>query len=226
MTIRRFAVLTIALAILPCTRAYAGFMGTELTLSTLGEATPSSPAVITSFPRVVTVSASTVEYPNVASLFNPNSPNIPGFARSLVNTAIDVGDDFITFDFDNAGFGLFASGFRNAYVFEFNSQALVNITGAHIDQHVTTLGLVPSDIFFAGNKLFVNVEGLFFSPNTFAKIDFDVEGGPSAAVPEPGVIALLVSGLLVVCLAPSLRRRVVAALCRHRVPQGTLCGPC
>ena len=102
-----------AAALLLSTPASAGLTGTELSLRTLAQATSSSTPFITSFERTVIVS-SAVEYPDVASLFNPATGVPPGFARSLVNIAIDVGNDYIEIDFDNAGSGTFASGGRDA----------------------------------------------------------------------------------------------------------------
>jgi hypothetical protein len=181
----------VSAAVLMATDANAGLIGTELTLTAEAELTATSPLIEFSFPHVVTVSATSVEFPDVASLFDPNSPTLPGFAHSLVNVAIDVGDNFITYDFHNAGFGVFATGFKNGDLFEFDSQALATITGASVDKKLTTLGLVDSDLTFIGNQLFVNVEGLPFNPNSFIKIDLNVEGGPGA-VPEPSSLVLAI----------------------------------
>lgn len=200
---------TILLVLLAAGRADAGLLGTDLTLSIVAQVTPVSPIAVESFPRIATVSASSVEYPDIASLFDPNSPELPGFARSLVNVAIDVGNDFITLDFDHAGTWSYAAAFKNGYFFEFDSQALATITGATINTQFTTLGLTPSDLIFAGNTLFVNVEGLPFNPNTFARIDLTVEGGPSA-VPEPGTAALCLMACATFALYWLRRRRLHA----------------
>jgi hypothetical protein len=187
----------LALATLFCVSqsAQAGLVGTELTLSSLLQSTALSQQFTSSFPRVATVSATEVEYPNVASLFNPNDPKPPNFG-SIVNTWIDAGDNYIEIDFDLVQSGRFASGFENTYVFQFDSIAAATITGASINTAVTTLGLSPSDVRFSGNRLFVNVEGLTFNTSSFARIDLTVEGGP-AAVPEPQTSVLVAAGLLV-----------------------------
>ena len=62
---------------------------------------------------------------------------------------------------------------------KFDSSAIVDIVGAEIDSSLTTLGLVPSDISFIGNELFINVESLSFNPTTFARINLVVQGGPT-----------------------------------------------
>lgn len=185
--------------------AYAGLNGTELSLRTLFQATPMSTPIITSFERTVAVSSSTVEFPDVASLFNPGSNVPPGFA--LVNVAIDVGNDYVEIDFDNSGAHTrFASSFENTYVFRFDSAAVVDITGAQINTDVTTLGLAPSDVRFTGNELFINVDSLSFNPTTFARIDLLVQGGPPP-IPEPATYAMLLAGLAMVGWYAPIRRR-------------------
>ncbi len=188
----------IAVFCMLCQTAEAGLIGTQLSLRTLAQATPSSPPFTTSFPNTVTVSATSVEYPDIASLFDPSTGVPPGFARSLVNTAIDVGDNYVEIDFDNsAPFTQFASAFQNTYIFRFDSSAVVRITGAAIDSSVTTLGLDASDVSFIGNELFVNVEGLPFNPSSFARINLVSQADPQPT-PLPGSGWLLGVGLLAV----------------------------
>jgi len=177
---------------LPAHVQAATLINTELTLSTLAQLTPTSPAYVTSFPRTVTVSATDVEFPDVSSYFNLGSPVPPGFAESLVNTAIDAQSDYITIGFGDAGSGLFASGFNNTYVFQFDSIFRTAITGITIDPS-TNLGLTTSDVTFDGNKLFVNVESLPFTSNSFARINLDLINQVSA-VPEPATWAMMLVG--------------------------------
>lgn len=196
----RLAALLVSVAGIAASPAFAGLLGTEISLRTLAQSTPSSTPVTTSFERTVLVSDAYVEYPDVGSLFNPGTVVPPGFARSLVNVAIDAGDNYITIDFDNtAPFNRFASAYQNTYIFKFSSAALVTITGAEIDAAVTTLGLSAADVTFSGNELFVNVEGLSFNTSTFARINLQ-----AAPVPEPETYAMF--GLGLAALA-SLRRR-------------------
>mgnify|MGYP003476751335 CR=1 FL=1 len=75
--------------------AHAGLVGTEVSLRTLAQSTSTSAPAITSFDSSVVVSDTAIEYPNVANLSNPAVPRPPGFANGLVNTTIDIGDDFI-----------------------------------------------------------------------------------------------------------------------------------
>jgi len=173
--LKRFLLAGAVIAPIP---VHAGLVGTEVSMHTLAQSTPSSTPFITSFERSVIVSATIVEYPDVASLFNPGSPVPPGFASSLVDVAIDVGDDYISIDFDNAApFTRYATGYENTYVFTFDSPTIADITGAEIDTAVTSLGLSPSDVRFSGNQLFINVESLSFNSSTFARINLVVQGG-------------------------------------------------
>ena len=180
-------IIIIAAVLLLSTSAFAGLNGTEVSYRVLAQATPSSTPFIVSFERTVVVGPA-VEYPNVASLFNPDTEVPPRFARSLVNTAINVGNDYVEIDFDNAGFNTFASGFENTLIFRFDRTAILEIKGAEIDNAVTTLGLEPSDIRFIENELFINVEGLSFNPSTFARVNI-------AVIPEPETYAMFLAGL-------------------------------
>ncbi|WP_081251817.1 VPLPA-CTERM sorting domain-containing protein [Rhodovulum sulfidophilum] len=176
--------------------ATLSLVGTELSLKTEAQATPTSQLFVTSFPASVTVSETSVEFPDVASLFDPTVGVPPGFASSLVDVAIDVGADFLTIDFTNsAPFSLFATGFKNTYVFTFASSVALNITDAIIDTNVTTLGLTDGRVTFSGNELFVNVQSLPFDTSTFVRINLTSEEAV-AAVPLPAGLPLLLSGLL------------------------------
>lgn len=166
-------------------------IGTELSLRTQGQATPTSELFVTSFPASATVTADDVEFPDVASLFDPTVGVPPGFARSLVDVAIDVGADFLTIDFDNVVPNRFATGFQNTYVFTFDAETRLAITDAVIDEDVTTLGLTDDRVFFEGNELFVNVNALPFNTSTFARIELT-----AAVVPLPASALLLVGGLI------------------------------
>ena len=179
----------------------ASLIGTELSLRTQGQATPTSELFVVSFPASAIVTAPEVEFPDVASLFDPSVGVPPGFANSLVDVAIDAGEDFIEIDFTNsAPFFQFASGFQNTYVFTFDSTVDLQLTNATIDDSVTTLGLTPDRIDFVGDELFVNVESLPFNTTTFARINLN-----AVAVPEPSSL-LLLSGFGVSAFARRRRR--------------------
>lgn len=183
-------------------------IGSELRFRTEAQSTPTSQLFVTSFPASAIVSESAVEFPNVASLFNPTAGTAPGFARSLVDVAIDAGSNYLEIDFDNAGSGIYATGFKNTYVFTFTAPLALQITDIAIDPR-TTLGLTADRVTFSGNELFVNVSGLLFNRNSLARLnlngvtlpDSDDSILPSpdnaAAVPEPTTmlgIALAGSG--------------------------------
>jgi hypothetical protein len=192
----------------------ATLTGSELRLRAEAQATSSSQLFITSFPASAIVSESAVEFPNVASLFDPSTGVPPGFARSLVDVAINAGADYLEIDFDNARSSRYATGFKNTYVFTFTAPVALQITNVLIDPS-TTLGLTPDRVTFNGSELFINVQGLFFTPSTFARVnlstiaasdpnvdiipdpDVDVPGSDSAAVPEPSSALLLGSAALV-----------------------------
>ncbi len=183
----------------------ATLVGSELRLRTQAQSTSTSQLFVTSFPASAIVSDSTVEFPDVASLFDPSVGVPPGFARSLVDVLIDAGADYLAIDFDNAGFGRFARGFQNTYVFTFSAPVALQITSVLIDPS-TTLGLTPDRVTFDRNELSVNVQGLRFNSNSFARLnlstvaasepDVNIPDSDGVAVPEPssvlslGIVAL------------------------------------
>lgn len=144
--------------------------GTILSLETWAQAAPTTALVVTSFDNEVRIRDPGVEYPDVESLFDPSSPVPPGFARSLVNVAIDIKPAAVTIDFDNVLHTAYASAYQNTYVFTFDAAAAPLLAGARVDRTVTTLGLEAEDVRVEGNRLFVNVEGLSFDTSTFVKI--------------------------------------------------------
>jgi hypothetical protein len=194
--------LVLTAALLLSMPAYAGLDGTEVSLRTLAQATPSSTPVVTSFEHAMVV-GSGIEYPDVADLFNPATQGPSGFAHSLVDVAIDIASDHITIDFHNsAPFTRFASAFENTYVFRFDSAAAGDIIGAQIDNSATTLGLQPSDVRFAENELFINVEGLAFNPSTVARVNL-----LALPVPEPATYAMMLAGLMLIGWASARSRK-------------------
>ncbi|BAY73565.1 hypothetical protein [Nostoc parmelioides] len=183
-------------------------VGSELRLRTEAQSTPTSQLFVTSFPASAIVSESTVEFPNLASLFDPSTGVPPGFARSLVDVSIDAGADYLAIDFDNAvGFNSFATGFQNTYVFTFTAPTALQITNVLIDPQ-TTLGLTPDRVTFKGNELFVNVQGLPFNTNSFARIN--LSGTTVTAVPEPSfMFSLGIAALAGTILKRSTKRKAL-----------------
>jgi len=153
--------------------SHAALLGTELSLKIIYQPTSSSTEETIGFLTTAVVDEPKVEFPSVAAL------DIDGDNFTLVDVSINVGDNYLEIDFDNSSpYSSFSSGYKNGYVFTFDSGIAATITGATIDNNVTTLGLIESDLTFTGNQLYVNVEGLSFNASTFVRINLTVEGGP------------------------------------------------
>lgn len=190
----------------PAFAAELSLIGSELGIDALFQLTPTSEIFRNSFPVTATVSESEVEFPNAASLFDP-SP-IPREFGTPTNTSIDVGADFIAIDFDSVslpfgGSGRFTSGFQNSSVYVFTAPIALQIADAVIDPQ-TNIGLTPDRIAFEGNELFVNVESLAFTSDSFVRINLEAIKAPEPtpeppsepmpnpiAIPEPGATAAL-----------------------------------
>jgi hypothetical protein len=165
----------------------AALVGTELLFQTIYQATSTSQAIGVISLKTVTVKEPGLEIPSVKALEVSNPTGL-----SVVDISINAGNNFIELDFDrSAPFTLFASGFRNSYVFTFDDIVRPSISAAFIDRNVTTLGLSDSDVTFAGNRLEVNVRGLPFNTSTFARIDLGL-----TPVPLPAGVWLFGTGLV------------------------------
>ncbi len=168
----------------------AAMIGTDVLFESIFQTTSTSPEIKISSLNTVRVKEPGVEFPSLKALQISNPSGL-----TLVDVAINVGDNFIDMNFANSAPSTrFATGFRNGYVFTFANSAMPSIRQALINRTVTTLGLSDSDVKFFGNKLEVNVESLPFNTSTFARIDLTVEGGPSP-VPVPAAVWLFGSGL-------------------------------
>ncbi|MCP2731476.1 hypothetical protein [Limnofasciculus baicalensis] len=176
-------------------------IGSTLSYRAEAQLSSTSQLFVSSFPASAIVSESTVEFPNVESLFDPSVGVPPGFAKSFVNVSIDAGADYLEFDYSNAGFGRFASGFKNTDVFTFSAPIALQIKGVSINPQTTLVGLTPNRVTFDGSELFVNGQGLFFNPSTFVRLDLDLdvavapESNP-VSVPEPSPVFSLVGAML------------------------------
>lgn len=188
---KKFAV---AIALLLSMPAYAGLDGTQVSLQTLFQLTPSSTPLSPTFEHTVTVGPA-IEYPSLNSLLHPDLATQPGYG--LVDVAINAGNDYIEIDFDNAGSGMFSRAFENTFIFRFASTPGISITEATLDSGVTTLGLAAGDVRINGDQLFINVENLRFNPSSFARVNLQVEG-PTLLVPEPAPYAMLLAGALLI----------------------------
>lgn len=184
----------------------ASLVGSELNLRVEIQRTPTSELLVNSFPASAIVSESAVEFPNAQSL-----GSVPGF--SIVNVAIDAGADYLAIDFDNAGIGSFANTFKNSYVFAFAAPVALQITDVLIDP-ITTLGLTPERVTFDGNELSVNVRGLRFNSNSFARLNLSTVAASEpdvSTVPDSGAVAVpepsSVLSLGIVALAGTILKR-------------------
>ena len=95
---------------------------------------------------------------------------------SLVDVQIDVTSNSILFDFSQSSPSTqFGSGQFNGYVFFDSSEVLPPIRNVTIDRNATTLNLDNSDIRFAENTIYVNVEDLSFNTDSFIKLNVEFE---------------------------------------------------
>ncbi|ROS00265.1 hypothetical protein EDC56_2903 [Sinobacterium caligoides] len=172
--------------------SHATLIGSELSVQTLYQPTSTSPVETIGFLTTATVVEPGVEFSSLASTEVINPP----FGLQVIDVSINTGADYIDIDFDNANrFTAFGAAFKNGYMFTFDSDESINITGATIDSSVTTLGIINNDLAFLDNQLFVNVEGLIFNTSTFARINLTSELEAST-VPLPGAAWLLGTGLI------------------------------
>lgn len=166
----------------------AALIGTELGFQRVYQATSTSQPIEVTSVNTFTVREPGIEIPHTSTIPVINPVGIP-----VVDLSINAGNDFIEIGFANsAPFSSFVSAFRDSIIFTFDSSAKPTISPAIIDP-VTTLGLVASDITFAGNKLDINVgRGLSFDPSTVARIDLTSLN----PVPLPAAVWLFGAGLL------------------------------
>ena len=166
----------------------AALIGTELGFQRVYQATSTSQPIEVTSVNTFTVREPGIEIPHTSTIPVINPVGIP-----VVDLSINAGNDFIDIGFANsAPFSSFVSAFRDSIIFTFDSSAKPTISSAIIDP-VTTLGLVASDITFAGNKLDINVgRGLSFDPSTVARIDLTSLN----PVPLPAAVWLFGAGLL------------------------------
>ncbi len=166
--------------------SYAGLIGTELSLKTIYQQTPTSPIHTTGFSTTATVVEPGVEFPNIPYDFT-------GASNLQTAISINIGENFVEIDFENvAPLAMFTPSFNNAYILKFESTTAINIASAEIDETVTTLALASSDVKFVGNELSINAEGLRFNSSSYVRINLVVDtkgtssknlGGLSCSIP-------------------------------------------
>ncbi|MEL6371162.1 MAG: VPLPA-CTERM sorting domain-containing protein [Pseudomonadota bacterium] len=175
----------------------------EVTVEGVIQETSDSDRLSASGPSVI-VSDNMTEIENFEEFLNVSE-------RNPVPISIDFGADFISFDFDNtADFNIFGPAFFNGYSFSFTGAIGILLTSVSIDQSVTTLGLDDSDLALDGNTLTVNVEGLTFDTDTFARLiltsEFE-EDDMVGEIPLPAAAPLFLAGLAGLGLGFSRRNR-------------------
>ena len=175
----RHLVLPVALTLLPAvamTQEQAGsVLGAQIRIETYFQDRPEEPLVTGSLPYR-TVISDAVEFPNVASLEDPNVLPPPGFAGTLVNTSIDFGADWLEISFANIRRGefQFAHGSQNTYVFIIGQDCLIAIAEPRIDRARSSLAIADAMVYAIDNRLHVNVSGLTFNATTRLRVDFGV----------------------------------------------------
>lgn len=181
-----------------------GLNSTEFSVQVQFQPTSTDPRQAISFEDTAVVNGN-VEFPSLAALDIGSNP----FNLFVVDVAVDVGNDFIDIDFDNASPSTFAAGFFNGYRFTFDSVVPVDILSASVDQGITTLGISDSDLLFNNNELFLNVASRSFNSSTFARINLNAVGGPTSpqAVPLPGTLALSALGFASMFITLAVGRR-------------------
>jgi len=157
----------------------AGLNGETVTLMGHGQETAASEVLTIDF-GMTTVVEPGVEYPSIAAF--DTQPT-----RFLVDTAINIGNDFLEIDFSNESlFTSYTAVFFNGYSLKVETSSIKFIS-ANIDSGLTTIGLTASDITFTDNELFINMEGLGFNSSSFVRINFETmstDGGVTPVVPE------------------------------------------
>jgi len=108
------------------TSTQAGLVGSVMSFEGIYQSTPTSDVQRIGVLTTVEVSATEVEFPMLGDL----DLNVPGIF--LINASLDVGDDYVEFDYDNAGSGSFLVGYQNTAILRFDRDAALTFTGAEI----------------------------------------------------------------------------------------------
>ena len=164
----------------------ASLVGSVISYEGIFQSTPTSEVQRIGALTTAVVSASEVEFPMLGEL----DLNVPGLR--LINASLDVGADYVEFDYDNAGSGTFAVGYQNTVILRFDREAALIFTEAEIDTGVTNLPILPEDVTFDGNELFINFgSGGSYSPSSFGRINLTVVPLPAAVWMFLGALGVL-----------------------------------
>ena len=136
-------------------------------------------------PRDTAISETDVSTVNNGFEFT-RSPDSSLEDTNIVDVNIDIGADYILYEFIDAGSGSFLESSFNGSVFSDIAGTIPPITNVTIDRTATTLGLDDSDVSFDENNIEINVEGLSFDSSTTAlfNVEFQEEEPPEQSPEE------------------------------------------
>ncbi|WP_241962940.1 hypothetical protein [Thalassorhabdomicrobium marinisediminis] len=95
----------------------------------------------------------------------------------IVPAIIDIRDQQIIVTYPDTVGGQFPAPAFNGYVLDFLTECVL-FNGAGQDQDNSTVTLADDAIFVEGSRLYVNMAGLDFGPQTFVVVDVDVADCP------------------------------------------------
>ncbi|MEM7744070.1 MAG: hypothetical protein AAF409_10200 [Pseudomonadota bacterium] len=166
----------------------ADLIGSRFGLEGWNQRNPGDELLKVRVPGSATVRNPGVEFPQVSKLFDTPEGRAAiraGIIGRFVNTWIDIGPNWIEIDFKRAGSGRFAGAHQNTYVFVFDKSSPIELSRARIDPR-TTLRVTPARLWARGNRLFLNVQGLYYDRTSFVRITFDVAPALGAGNDRPG----------------------------------------
>ena len=93
---------------------------------------------------------------------------------NLIEQSLDIRSNSIVYEVgSSAGSGNASSGSFNGYVLNDVFDILPDFTNVSIDEANNTMGLEPNDVTFTENTIYINFEGLSYSPGKTVKLDID-----------------------------------------------------
>ena len=93
---------------------------------------------------------------------------------NLIEQSLDIRSNSIVYEVGpSAGFGNASSGSFNGYVINDVFDRLPDFTNVSINEANNTMGLEPNDVTFTENTIYINFEGLSYSPGKTVELDID-----------------------------------------------------